>query len=131
MELKKVYESFLDGRHQVDYRGELVGTVTSVEKVEKKESILKIKVESLEEIVRLPKRVHPEILVGSKIRYIKSVTECDDHRVVGYETHAGEASPVMEYFKSESTKHFLEIIEGKFEGIEYRAEEHQKKQHER
>lgn len=97
----------------------LEGIVTEVIRSDKEESVLKLKVGEAEKTVKASVKLHPKILTGAKVAYTTMKHTSTNYLTVGFETHAGEPSPIREPYTTTCTSHCIEVLEGDFEGIKY------------
>lgn len=97
----------------------LEGVVIEVIKAEKEESVFKIKAGKSEQTIKAHVKVHPKILLGSKVSCTVLEHTSTDYRIEGFETHAGEPSPIRVPYTTTYTRYNIKVLEGDFEGIEY------------
>ncbi|MFH1636895.1 MAG: hypothetical protein ABIB71_00550 [Candidatus Woesearchaeota archaeon] len=121
MKKELTHHDCLNGDDVKHYSGSIEGIVTSVEKAEDKESIFTIRTEEGEEKVTLPKKVHGKILLGSKVSYRISEKRKVGFELGGFAFGSGGPDARGKYVASVNTSYWLDVLDGEFAGIEYKA----------
>ncbi|MBT5022318.1 hypothetical protein HOK51_06850 [Candidatus Woesearchaeota archaeon] len=122
MKREKKHESYLNGIRKTNYTS-FIGEATVVKFEEEglEKSIFHVKTnEGLDEIV-VPFRVHSKALEGAKIRYVHYEIEESGSEMTGeFEFSIECMEPVFRNYERKTDEYFIKVLDGEFEGLEYK-----------